>query len=215
MNWRGRPLTSHEVIVQTIAATTTRTGLRVHAELGTAAYPTGARISDAQMRALPLACHGWHGDWNCTLHPTAYDPAAGVPRPFSQPSPRLAWLAPPALTGLPAQEWDALIATLMTLHDQQRLTAAGTGRRPVLTLADRLLATILFHRLHLPQAAIAALISVRPETISKHICGTRQLLRQAGHVIQPGPHHLTSLDDLHTIATAKSIDIPPATKTAC
>ena len=42
MNWRGRPLTSHEVIVQTIAATTTRTGLRVHAELDTATYDTGS-----------------------------------------------------------------------------------------------------------------------------------------------------------------------------
>ena len=43
MNWRGRPLTSHEVIVQTIAATTTRTGLRVRAELDTSAYDTGSR----------------------------------------------------------------------------------------------------------------------------------------------------------------------------
>ncbi len=41
MNWRGRPLTSHEVVVNTIAATTTRTGLRVAAELDTASYPTG------------------------------------------------------------------------------------------------------------------------------------------------------------------------------
>jgi Rhodopirellula transposase DDE domain len=44
MNWRGRPLTSHDVIVQTIAATTTRSGLAVHAELDTAAYPTGVKI---------------------------------------------------------------------------------------------------------------------------------------------------------------------------
>ncbi|MDX3589080.1 ISAzo13-like element transposase-related protein, partial [Streptomyces europaeiscabiei] len=41
MNWRGRPLTSHEVIVESIAATTTKTGLTVHAELDTNAYPTG------------------------------------------------------------------------------------------------------------------------------------------------------------------------------
>ena len=52
MNWRGRPLTSHDVIVQTIAATTTRTGPSVHAELNTTAYPTGAKIPDAQMTAL-------------------------------------------------------------------------------------------------------------------------------------------------------------------
>ncbi len=50
MNWRGRPVTSHEVIVQTIAATTTRTGLRVHAELDTSAYQTGVKVSAADGR---------------------------------------------------------------------------------------------------------------------------------------------------------------------
>ena len=52
MNWRGRPLTSHEVIVQTIAATTTRTGLTVSAELDSAAYPKGIKISDRQVKDL-------------------------------------------------------------------------------------------------------------------------------------------------------------------
>ena len=67
MNWRGRPLTSHEVIVQTIAATTARTGLTVHAELDTGLYPTGVPVSGEQMAALPLTRHNWHGDWNYTL----------------------------------------------------------------------------------------------------------------------------------------------------
>jgi Rhodopirellula transposase DDE domain len=58
MNWRGRPLTRHEVIGQAIASTTTRTGLRVRAELDTAAHPPGARITDGQMAALPLRRHG-------------------------------------------------------------------------------------------------------------------------------------------------------------
>jgi len=73
MNWRGRPLTSHEVIVNTIAATTTSTGLTVHAELDTSAYPAGIQISDAQMAALPLTRHHWHGDWNYTLSATRRD----------------------------------------------------------------------------------------------------------------------------------------------
>ena len=90
MNWRGRPLTSHEVIVQTIAATTTRTGLRVRAELDTGAYDTGIKVSDRQMDALPLTRHDWHGDWNYTLRPEDYDQAAGAPDPFDQPSPDLA-----------------------------------------------------------------------------------------------------------------------------
>ena len=49
INWRGRPLTSHEVIVQTIAATTTRTGLTVSAELDPGQYPQGIKISDRQI----------------------------------------------------------------------------------------------------------------------------------------------------------------------
>ena len=228
MNWRGRPLTSHEVIVQTIAATTTRTGLRVRAELDTSAYDTGVQISDRQMDALPLARHDWHGDWNYTLRPQAYDQDAGAPYPFDRPSPDLAWLCHPALTGLTAPEWDTLIAALGTLDDQQReadldkrrghrprLIAPGVGRRPVLTLADRLLATVLHQRLALPQVAIAALFSVRPETINKRIRDIRQLLDQAGHVIQAGPHRLASLDDLYSLATAEEITISSEIKTAC
>ena len=102
MNWRGRPLTSHQVIVQTIAATTTGTGLRVRAELDDSAYGTGVKVSDRQMDALPLTRHDWHGDWNYTLQPEDYDQAAGAPDPSGQPSPDLAWLCHPALTGLSA-----------------------------------------------------------------------------------------------------------------
>jgi hypothetical protein len=72
MNWRGRPLHSHEVIVDLIAATTTRTGLKVHAHLDTASYPKGVKISDKQMRELErrhLRRHDFHGDWNYTLTP--------------------------------------------------------------------------------------------------------------------------------------------------
>jgi hypothetical protein len=73
MNWRGRPLTSHEVILNTIAATTTDTGLSVHAELDTNPYPTGIKIPDTQITALThtgtLTRHTFHGEWNYTLHP--------------------------------------------------------------------------------------------------------------------------------------------------
>jgi Helix-turn-helix of DDE superfamily endonuclease len=116
----------------------------------------------------------------------------------------------------------------MTLHDQQweasldkrrghrpRLTAPGTGRRPALTLADRLLAAILHYRLALPQVAIAALFGVRPETVNKRIRDIRQLLDQAGHTIQPGPHRLASLDDLYNLARSTDIAIQPEIKTAC
>jgi Rhodopirellula transposase DDE domain len=64
MNWRGRPLTSHEVVVNTIAATTTRAGLTVRAGLDPGTYDTGVKVSDEQMARLPLDHHAWHGDWN-------------------------------------------------------------------------------------------------------------------------------------------------------
>ena len=73
MNWRGRPLTSHEVIAQSIAATTTATGLTAHTELDTDTYPVGVKIPDTQMKALQdtgvLHRHDWHPEWNYTLNP--------------------------------------------------------------------------------------------------------------------------------------------------
>jgi transposase len=69
MNWRGRPLESHETVVQLIAATTTRTGLAVQAELDDRAYPKGTKISDEHMASLPLTRHDFHGEWNYTLQP--------------------------------------------------------------------------------------------------------------------------------------------------
>jgi hypothetical protein len=77
MNWRGRPLTSHEVIVKTIAATTTGTGLTVRAELDEATYPTGVKIPDQDMKTLEttgvLTRHDFHGEWNYTLTPAKTD----------------------------------------------------------------------------------------------------------------------------------------------
>jgi hypothetical protein len=75
MNWRGRPLTSHEVVVNTIAATTTRTGLTVDAELDTGSYPKGIKIADHDMKTLEttgiLTRHDFHGEWNYSLIPGA------------------------------------------------------------------------------------------------------------------------------------------------
>ncbi len=71
MNWRGRPLTSHEVVVQLIAATTTRSGLSVRAELDEGTYPKGVKISDADMARLPLITHDFHGEWHYTVNPPA------------------------------------------------------------------------------------------------------------------------------------------------
>jgi len=71
MNWRGRPLVSHEVIVELIAATTTHSGLKVRAGLDRHSYPLGVKISDRDLVAVPLRRHGWHGEWNYTVLPAA------------------------------------------------------------------------------------------------------------------------------------------------
>jgi hypothetical protein len=69
MNWRGRPLTSHEVVVNLIGATTNKRGLKVQAHLDTGSYPKGLKITNADVAAVPLTRHDFHSDWNYTVHP--------------------------------------------------------------------------------------------------------------------------------------------------
>ena len=75
-NWRGRPLVSHEVIVNLIAGTTTTKGLRVKAALDKRPYPTGVQVDDSTMASLHLKTDKFHGDWNYTLSPAASVPSA-------------------------------------------------------------------------------------------------------------------------------------------
>jgi transposase len=67
MNWRGRPLTSLRTVIELISATTTATGLKVHATHDPNWYPTGVKISNAELAAVPLVPHDWHGEWNYTI----------------------------------------------------------------------------------------------------------------------------------------------------
>jgi hypothetical protein len=71
INWRGKPLRSFQTIVQLIAATTTKTGLTVRAELDNTKYPKGVKISDTQLAAVNITRHTFHGDWNYTISPVA------------------------------------------------------------------------------------------------------------------------------------------------
>jgi transposase len=69
-NWRGKPLTSLQVIVNLIAATTTATGLTVHSELDTKRYPSGIAVSDEQFAGIRLRRDKFHGDWNYEIQPS-------------------------------------------------------------------------------------------------------------------------------------------------
>jgi Rhodopirellula transposase DDE domain len=69
-NWRGQPLRDYETIVKLIARTTTAKGLRVTCRLDRRKYPTGRKVTDAEIKRVHLHRHRFHGDWNYTIHPS-------------------------------------------------------------------------------------------------------------------------------------------------
>lgn len=68
-NWRGRPLVSHEVVVNLIGHTTTKTGLKIRAKIDSRPYPKGIKISDAEMAKLNITPASFHGEWNYSIRP--------------------------------------------------------------------------------------------------------------------------------------------------
>jgi len=226
MNWRGRPLTSHEVIVNTIAATTTRTGLTVRAELDPGSYDTGVKVSDEQMDGLPLDRHDWHGDWNYTLRPEPPRPP-GSPAPAARPARRdSAGWAHPALTGMPPGDWAQLTGALVIpyqAHREAGLHIARGGpasRKPAgghpaaLTLPEMILATILRARFRLPLRVLAELSGVVIGTIAKAERQIRPLLDQRRHVIQPAGMQVKTLAELTAFAAGHDVTLIPGTKAA-
>jgi hypothetical protein len=73
-NWRGKPLVSHQVIVQLIGATTTQTGLTVHCEIDASCYPKGIKVTAAEMATLTIERDPFHGEWNYTISPNQQPP---------------------------------------------------------------------------------------------------------------------------------------------
>jgi hypothetical protein len=189
MNWRGRPLTSHDVVISSITATTTRTGLTVQARLDDGTYPTGVKVGNAQMAALPVSRHPFHGDWNYTLHPAAGPPASNDQE--HRPA------ALPELTGLAPGDLDQLIAQLAALREAQREQRARShpasdarhkprsGRPPVFPFPDRVVATVLHLRLSLPDDTLAHLPGTSRSTVRRALAEIRDLLDQHGHRIEP------------------------------
>ncbi|MFD9477925.1 ISAzo13 family transposase, partial [Streptomyces nojiriensis] len=180
MNWSGRPLTSHEVIVQSIAATTTRTGLRVRAGLDTNTYPTGVRIKDAEMAALPLTRYAFHGDWNYALHPqpSSMIPAARAPH-TSDPEWDQAFLSDPALTGMTHEQLIDLTEALAPDGDTRR------GRPPRLAFHDQVLATVLHLRAALAAEPLAVLFGTSRTAMHRTLLKHRRLLETHGITIPP------------------------------
>ena len=74
MNWRGKPLVSHQVIVQLIGSTTTETGLKVCCEIDSKPLPEGHQGHRREMQAINIARHEFHGEWNYTISPNQQPP---------------------------------------------------------------------------------------------------------------------------------------------
>ncbi|MET9338207.1 ISAzo13 family transposase [Nonomuraea sp. NPDC003804] len=193
MNWRGRPLTSHEVVVNIIASTRTRTGLRVEAELDTASYPLGVTVSKARFAELPIHAHPTHGSWNYTIHPAlvAADrpPVVGTDRAQIHAA-ALRALADSRLTGMTEAQLDDLARRLApaqaaraeqrTFHQRggERRRTKGAGSHSLLSNADRVLITVVYLRQICSQKVLSDLLEVSDFTIGYWIAETRKLLTE-------------------------------------
>jgi len=225
-NWRARPLASHQVVLETIAATTTRTGLRVTAMLDDGRYPKKIKVSGAAMDELEqraLARHGFHGEWNYTM--------LASPRPAPEPGPPppapagrcgQATLNHPALTGMDPAALTALAAALQVpfgarreqrLYQSRGAPRRGSGRagghNRKLDLTDHLLAIRMRQHLNLPLKVIGALLGADKTTVSHATSRIAPLLDS--HPPQPaGPPpgiQLRTLHDLRDYAAAAGISL--------
>jgi hypothetical protein len=214
MNWRGRPLTSHEVVVQTIAATRTSSGLRVEAALDTGDYPIGVAISKERMAALPLERHATHGTWNYTLYPRQASSSEAAPAgeaggPARRRQAMLHRLAEPRLTGMSAaqlQQLAAGLASCQAARAQQRYSQQRGGRarratgnpraRPLFDDAARLLLTLLYQRQVCSMNVLADLLEVTATCIGDLVKQTREVLEDHGHHAGVAPVRFATPDAL-------------------
>jgi hypothetical protein len=184
--WRGRPLTSYDVIINTISAITTKTGLTATAVLDQRPYPAGQEISDAEIKDVQdryLTRHGFHGDWNYTVLPR--------PRPAPEPAPqrplparvRAGVLNHPALTGMdPA----ALLAWAQSLQGP----AAALGGPPTrprrgpdqrLTTADLLIAARIHTHLKVSLRGLAPLFGVDSSGLGRRLGPVTAAIAASAH----------------------------------
>ncbi len=238
--WRARPLTSYDVIIDTIGAVTTKTGLTAVAVLDESKYPTGTEISDEQMSDIEERCltrGTWHGEWNYTLlarpaPPGPPPPPARPPRPAGQGT-----LNHPALTGLDPGDLKALAAALEAPYrahlDHKAFLARGRRRNSAARstaphglrrtdVTDNLTITRLRDHLGLPCTAIAALYGIDPSTASRNSLITRKLLAETPAPLPPPAcpppeEPIRTLEDLREYAASHGIEInlpPPAADTS-
>jgi hypothetical protein len=230
--WRGRPLTGYDVIIDTIGAVTTATGLTCTAVLDESKYPTGLRLPDRIMKEIEerqLSRHDWHGEWNYTLL-AAPRPAPPPPQPPPAPRPRLLSrdeLARPALTGTSPQAAAALAAALdgrlreRIEHDRRvrhgpraRPPRAHDSRRRLET-ADYLCAALLKRHLSVPSRITAEVLGI-DDSVVRHMIRTITAVLTEARTTLPPPaepppqQRIRTLNDLRGYAAQHGINIPAA-----
>ena len=179
--WRGRPLTSYQVIIDTIGAITTKTGLTVTAALDTTPTPAGQKVTDAENSDIETRCltrHEFHGEWNCTLIPVPRPAPPPEPEPDPPGWPRAA-LNHPALTGLDPGTVDALAAAMETSLAARREHDLYTGRghprtrnggmTPRTTPRDRVLAALILTHLGIWQKELAPAFGIGRSAMSRAV----------------------------------------------
>jgi hypothetical protein len=238
MNWRGRPLTSHDVIVNTTAATTTRTRLRAGAEPGTSTRDTGIKVTGAETGALAMSRHRFHGDWNYTLHPADAPPAPGpgtdpatvaaTARPTAGPArPDGSALRDPELTGMTVPEMGTVLNDLIPAPAEQRerlrherrggerRRARGAGARDKLSDADRILATVPCLRKIGTRNLLARLFGVTGSTLTRAIQEVRPLPAKSGPTIPPSTARFRTPADVAAHLDRYGNQPPRKIKPAC
>ena len=215
LNWRGRPLTSHEVVVATINATRTRRGLNVHAELDEQTYPLGIAVSKQELRQLPIQPHEHHGEWNYTIAPTGAEAAPTTADERARDrTEALHLLADQRITGMSGQELAALAEKLAPAQRAQaaqrhfeqrggpRRRARGAGSKRILTPADGVLITVVYQRQVCSQKVLGELLGLSDMTIGMVIAETRQLLGENGVQIGPATLRFSTAAALRDYATS-------------
>lgn len=179
------------------AATTTRTGLRIGAELDTGRYDLGTTVSPAEFQALPITPHAFHGDWNYALAPVA--PRLLEPGPSRQKiDPALTrMLTDPALTGMSRSAFDRLVAVSEPYWDslaeaafQRRFRRPRSYLHPQVSSLDhyhRLLTALLRRRRAATSTLLAQLLNVTRTNLSNQFQDGHRLLDLHRIAVTPLP----------------------------
>jgi hypothetical protein len=211
-NWRGRPLTSYQVVLETIAATTTKTGLTIGAELDTGSYDLGISVTPAEFRALAITPNAFHGDWNYTLSPVP-PRAPDAPATTHRTDPTLtAMLTDPALTGMSRTAFEHLVAVSEPYWDalaeaafQRRFHRPRSYRHPQTSSVDhthRLLAAILRRRRAVTMTFLAQLLGGNRTNLSIQYQDAKLLLDLHRILVTPIPGSpARTLEQLHARTT--------------